>query len=77
MLTWRRTPMRTTIDIDDELLEEARKLAPGTTKRDLIHLSLKELVRRRKIERLLGLYGTSPIDLAAEDVVEYRKRDGR
>ena len=69
--------MRTTIDIDDELLEEARKLAPSATKKELIHLSLRALIRRGKIERLLGLYGTSPVELTAEDVVKYRKRDER
>lgn len=65
--------MRTTIDIDDKLFEEAKKLTAVKTKKELIHLSLKELVRKRRIEHLLGLYGTSFVNLTKEDVERFRK----
>ncbi len=65
--------MRATIDIDDKLLEEARKLTSIRTKKDLINLSLRELVRRKRIEHLLSLYGTSPVNLTPEEVEKFRK----
>ena len=65
--------MRATIDIDDKLLEETKKLTSIKTKKDLINLSLKELIRRKRIEHLLSLYGTSPVNLSPEDVEKFRR----
>jgi Arc/MetJ family transcription regulator len=65
--------MRATIDIDDKLFAEAKKLTAVKTKKDLIHLSLQELVRKKRVEHLLGLYGTSPVNLTKEDVERFRK----
>jgi Arc/MetJ family transcription regulator len=65
--------MRATIDIDDKLLEEAKKLTSIKTKKDLINLSLRELIRKKRIEHLLSLYGTSPVNLTPEDVEKFRK----
>ncbi len=65
--------MRATIDIDEKLLEEAKKLTSIRTKKDLIDLSLRELVRKKRIEHLLSLYGASPVTLTPEDVEKFRK----
>jgi Arc/MetJ family transcription regulator len=65
--------MRTSINIDDKLLEEAQKVTAIKTKRALVDLSLKELVRRKRLEHLIGLYGTDPIDLTLQEVEESRK----
>jgi Arc/MetJ family transcription regulator len=40
--------MRTTIVLDDRLVDEAMALTGAHTKRELIHLALEELVRSRK-----------------------------
>jgi len=47
--------MRFTIDIDKKLLEEAQKLIKVKTKKELINLSLKELVRKKRREHLDAL----------------------
>ena len=65
--------MRATIDIDDKLMEEAKKLTAIKTKKELINLSLKELIRKKRIEHLLGLYGSSTIDLTLKDVERFRE----
>ncbi|MEE8424006.1 MAG: type II toxin-antitoxin system VapB family antitoxin [Thermodesulfobacteriota bacterium] len=65
--------MRSTVEIDDELFESAKKLTGIKTKKELINLSLRELVRKKRIEHLLSLYGTSPIDLNLEDVEKFRE----
>jgi len=65
--------MRTSIYIDDKLIEEAQKLTSVKTKKALIDLSLKELVRRKRLEHLISLYGTNPIDLTLKELEEYRE----
>lgn len=65
--------MRATVAIDDKLFEEAKRLSSVKTKKDLINLSLKEFVRRKRQEHLLGLYGSGIVDLTVEDVEEFRR----
>lgn len=55
--------MRTTIDIPEELLEEAKKLLGFKSKTDTIIHSLKELIRRKRIEELKELAGTVKLNL--------------
>jgi len=49
--------MRTTIDIPEDLLKEAMRLAGTRSKTSTIILSLQELIGRRKIESLRKLRG--------------------
>lgn len=50
--------MRTNIDIDDELLEEAMQLAGTTTKKSTIEVALRSLVERYKVQKVGKLRGT-------------------
>lgn len=49
--------MRTNINIDNELVNEAFKYTGAKTKKELIHIALKELVENRKRLNLLDLAG--------------------
>lgn len=49
--------MRTNINLDDELVEEAFRLTNIRTKKELVNLALKELIRSRKKLNLLDLSG--------------------
>jgi len=49
--------MRTNIDLDDVLVDEAFRLTNVRTKKDLIDLALRELIRSRKKRSLLDLSG--------------------
>lgn len=49
--------MRTNIDLEDDLVEEAFSLTGLRTKRDLVHLALRELITSRKKKNLLDLSG--------------------
>lgn len=49
--------MRTNIDLDDSLLEEAFRLTNVRTKKELVNMALKELIRSRKKLNLLDLSG--------------------
>lgn len=52
--------MRTTLNIDDQLLADARRLTGITEKTALIHAGLTELIQRAAARRLAALAGTGP-----------------
>ncbi|WP_018869164.1 MULTISPECIES: type II toxin-antitoxin system VapB family antitoxin [unclassified Thioalkalivibrio] len=56
--------MRTTINIDDELLEEARRMTGVSEKTILVREGLRALVERESARRLAQLGGSEP-DLEA------------
>ena len=49
--------MRTNIVLDDDLVKEAFKHSKATTKKDLVHEALRELIRARSGKSLLALHG--------------------
>jgi Arc/MetJ family transcription regulator len=49
--------MRTSIVLDEQLVEEALTLTGAWTKREVVHLALQELVRSRKKKPLTDLAG--------------------
>jgi Arc/MetJ family transcription regulator len=51
---------RTTLILDDELLEEARKLTGLEEKTAVIHEALRALVRRESAKALADLGGSQP-----------------
>ena len=48
---------RTNIDLDDRLVEEGLRVFKCKTKKELIHLALKELVKGEKRKEILKLRG--------------------
>lgn len=56
--------MRTTLILDDALVERARRLTGLTEKTALVHAGLRALIEREAARRLAALGGTMP-DLAA------------
>ncbi|MGL6342809.1 MAG: type II toxin-antitoxin system VapB family antitoxin [Waterburya sp.] len=49
--------MRTNIEIDDDLMEEAFRLTNVRTKKELVNLALMEFVKAKKKKNLLELSG--------------------
>lgn len=49
--------MRTTVDIPEELLEEARRASNARTKREVVLAGLEELIRKSRHEELRRLAG--------------------
>jgi Arc/MetJ family transcription regulator len=64
---------RTTIDIDDELLERALALSEARTKKGVVEESLREYVRHRAIERFRSMLGNFELDLTYEDLMRMRE----
>ena len=52
--------MRTTLNIDEELLRNAREYSGIQEKTALIHEALRELISREAARRLMALGGTMP-----------------
>ena len=69
--------MRSTVDMDDKLYEEAVKLTAVKSKKELINMSLREIIRKKRREHLLSLYGTSPIEISPADVEKFREDGSR
>lgn len=52
--------MRTTLDIDEELLEKARQLSGLQGKTAILHAGLRALIARESARRLAALGGSEP-----------------
>jgi Arc/MetJ family transcription regulator len=63
--------MRTTLDLPQDLLEEARAALGFKSKTDTIVLALRELVRRQRLDELKALMGKVRLNI---DVPESRRR---
>ena len=66
--------MRTTLDIPEELIDEAVKLLQFKSKTDAVVYSLKELIRRARINELRGLAGKLSVKV---DLNKSRRRKKR
>ncbi len=54
--------MRTTMDLPQDLLEEAQSISGTRTKTATVILALKDLIDRKKIERLRKLRGSVEVE---------------
>jgi hypothetical protein len=66
--------MRTTLDIPEPLIEEARRLLGFKSKTDTVVLSLQEMIRRKRIEELKELLGSVRLEI---DIDRSRRRPRR
>jgi Arc/MetJ family transcription regulator len=63
--------MRTTLDIPEPLLEEARLFLGVESKTDAVVLSLQEVVRRKRIDELKAMMGHVKLEI---DIPKSRRR---
>jgi hypothetical protein len=63
--------MRTTLDVPENLLNEARRLLQFKSKTDTVIFSLRELIRRKRIEELKEMAGSIRLDV---DIDRSRRR---
>jgi len=64
---------KTTVFIDDMLLENAIKVTKAKSKKEAIEKGLKELVHKKNIEALRSELGTYDLDLTLEKLDKLRK----
>ena len=65
--------MRTTLDVPEPLLNEARDLLQFKSKTDTVVVALRELIRRRRVDQLKALAGQIELDI---DIEHSRRRPG-
>lgn len=65
--------MRTTLDLPEPILKEAQSILGYTSKTDVVVFSLRELIRRKRIEELKELAGHIHLDIDL-DLSRRRKR---
>jgi hypothetical protein len=66
--------MRTTLDLPEPLVEEARTALGYVSKTDTVIFALKEVVRRSRIEELKDLLGKVEFEF---DPMEMRRKERR
>jgi hypothetical protein len=66
--------MRTTLDLPENLVDEARAAVGFKSKTDTVVYALKEVVRRSRVEDLKSMFGKVRIDL---DIAKSRRRPDR
>ncbi len=66
--------MPTNLALDDNLIEEARKVGQHKTKRDAVTAALKEYIKYRKQLKILSLAGTIDFDPDYDYKVQRRRK---
>ena len=64
--------MKTTVEIDDNLIREAMKALRVKTKREAIETGLREIVRRKNLAALRKELGTFDLDLDLAELERLR-----
>jgi Arc/MetJ family transcription regulator len=65
--------MKTLVDIDEDLLQEAMNLANVATKKETVHLALEELIRARRRGLLKTLAGSGIVDMTRAELRRARR----
>ncbi len=60
--------MRTTIDIPQELFEEAQSILGFKSKTDVVIFSLQEVIRKKKLKELAHLAGRVKFEKSAKEL---------
>lgn len=67
--------MRTTLVLDERLLEEVRVLSGTRTKKAAVEAAMRDFVRRRKARKLLALEGRVELADTVDDLIKRRRKD--
>ena len=66
--------MRTTLAINEELLNEVKLLSGAKTKKDAVEKALVDFIRRRKAKKLLQLEGKIELSFTPKELLERRRK---
>lgn len=67
--------VRLNVELDPRLLNEAVEVSGARSKREAIETALRELVRRRRLARLIERAGTVPLAWSVEDLIRAREEE--
>lgn len=66
--------MRTTIAIDENLIDELMRVEPNVSRSEAMRKAIEEYVRRKRLEEFLTLAGTGLVDMDWRDVEQAELR---
>lgn len=66
------TTKRLSVTLDEELLDAAVRASGADSKREAIEEALRELVRRRRVERMVERAGAVELERSVEDLLHDR-----
>ena len=69
--------MKTTLDIDEDLLRQAKEALNAATIKETVHAGLEALVRQRKLRVLADAFGSIAFDMSPEQLRRQRGKRGR
>ena len=73
--------MRTTISIDEELVEDLMRVEPGVSRSQAMRRAVEDYVRRKRLEDFMALAGSRLVDMDWKDAEQQDlrklKRHGR
>ncbi len=64
---------RTTIDLDDKLIEDLMQATDAPSKKALIEDALREKLNRIRREELISMIGSGAMDMTLEELKEWRR----
>lgn len=65
--------MKTSIDIPDDILEDAIRYSNASTKREAVVTAMRDYVQRRRMAELVKHAGTCPDMVTVEELERLRK----
>jgi metal-responsive CopG/Arc/MetJ family transcriptional regulator len=67
--------MRTTLAIDDELMDELMRAEPGVSRSEAVRRAIQEHLRRRRVDQFMKLAGSRLVDLDWRDMERVETED--
>ncbi len=67
--------MRTTLVLNERLLEEVRLLSGARTKKAAVEAAMQDFVKRRKAKKLLALEGHVELADSVDELITRRRKD--
>jgi len=64
--------VKTSIEIDEKVLEQARKILGTDTIRETVNESLRLVVRQRQLQEVVDMFGTLDMDLTPQKLRKMR-----
>lgn len=66
--------MKTTIEIDQLLLQQAQKSLGTDTIKGTVEASLRSVIQQAKLQKLADALGTIPLDLTTDQLKQQRRK---
>jgi Arc/MetJ family transcription regulator len=67
--------MRTTLAIDERLLNEVKELSGAKTKKEAVQVALEEFIKKKKARKLLELEGKIELSFTLKEFLKNRRKD--